>query len=489
MSSGSRLGVPAGALALILALAFSNGGYGATAWGWSSAALAWTALLALALGRKVRPGRAGLAALGALAAFVGWTALSAIWSQSVPQTALAVELGLVYLAGLAALLLVGSPAARPALLGTGALVATVVSVSSIVHTMNLSVAFATGDRSYPIGYDNGAAAIIAIGIVLVLGMARRWPLVLLLLAVLVPALLLLKSTGALGALALGLAAALACARPRLGLPLLGATIVAAAVALPLAIPGTPRASYWRVGVHEVARAPLLGSGAGTFAQRWLRDRAKPRQTRNAHSLYLETLGEVGPVGLAALLAALAVPLVAGVRGRRRPFVPAAVGGYVVFVAHVALDWDWQLPAVGLVGLLCGGSLLLEERRPLSGSLRAAAATVALALVAATLVSLAENASVSAVAADSRRGDYSSAERGARRAIRLAPWDSQGWARLGDAQLAEGRDAEAAHSYRRGIANDPHAWELWEGLARASTGAERRAARAEARRLDPLDPAG
>ncbi|MGI8421758.1 MAG: hypothetical protein ACR2MU_05805 [Gaiellaceae bacterium] len=487
MSSGSS--TAAGALALILALAFSNGGYGATAWGWSSAALAWTALLALVLGAKLRPGRAGLVALAALAAFVGWTALSAVWSQSVPQTALAVELGLVYLAGLAALLLVASPGAFPALVAAGAVAATVVAAAGLIHRIGFSGPTLTGDRGYPIGYDNGAAAVAAIGIVLVLGLARRRPIVLALLAVLVPALLLLHSSGALLALALGLAAALACARPRLGVPLLAAAIVATAIALPLSIAGTPRASYWGVGAHEVGRAPLLGTGAGTFGQRWLQDRAESAQTRNAHSLYLETLSEVGPIGLAALLMALAIPLIAAARARRRSLAPAALGGYVVFLVHAGLDWDWQLPAVGVLGLLCGGALLLEERRPLRLPSRVVAAAVGLGIVGVTLFGLAANASVSAAAADSRRGDYRSAERNARRAIRLAPWDSQGWARLGDAQLAERRDTAAATSYRRGIEKDPHAWELWLGLERASTGAEQRAARAEARRLDPLGPPG
>ncbi|HYT50946.1 MAG TPA: hypothetical protein VEL10_01935 [Gaiellaceae bacterium] len=49
----------------------------------------------------------------------------------------------------------------------------------------------------------------------------------------------------------------------------------------------------------------------------------PAKVRDAHSLYVETLAELGPIGLALLSAALVVPLVAAVRARRHPLsVPA-----------------------------------------------------------------------------------------------------------------------------------------------------------------------
>src|SRR6266542_4459338 len=51
-------------------------------------------------------------------------------------------------------------------------------------------------------------------------------------------------------------------------------------------------------------------------------RSTPKES-DAHSLYVETLAELGPIGLALLSAALVVPLVAAVRARRHPLsVPA-----------------------------------------------------------------------------------------------------------------------------------------------------------------------
>ena len=75
----------------------------------------------------------------------------------------------------------------------------------------------------------------------------------------------------------------------------------------------------------------------------------------AHSLYLETLTELGLVG-ASLLAAFLATAVAGVvrLARRRPsdpLLPAATAVLVAFALHAGIDWDWEMPAVTVVPLL------------------------------------------------------------------------------------------------------------------------------------------
>ena len=64
-------------------------------------------------------------------------------------------------------------------------------------------------------------------------------------------------------------------------------------------------------MHEANAHPVAGSGAGTFSNWWLVRRNVPLSTQEAHSLYLETLAELGPLGLALLLPRSAVPLTAG----------------------------------------------------------------------------------------------------------------------------------------------------------------------------------
>ena len=66
---------------------------------------------------------------------------------------------------------------------------------------------------------------------------------------------------------------------------------------------TNRYAYWRVAIADgFANHPLNGVGAGGFAATWLRYRTIPERVRVPHSLYVETLAELGLVGFALLIA-------------------------------------------------------------------------------------------------------------------------------------------------------------------------------------------
>jgi cytochrome c-type biogenesis protein CcmH/NrfG len=85
------------------------------------------------------------------------------------------------------------------------------------------------------------------------------------------------------------------------------------------------------------------------------------------------------------------------------------------------------------------------------------------------------------------GNWKSVARHARQVIRWAPWSSQGWQQLGEAQLAQRQPEAAQRSLRRAADKDPQNWSIWLELATAETGAARRQALAEARRLNPRSP--
>src|SRR2546421_6868960 len=87
-------------IAIGAAVAFDNGGYFPTAWGWSSAALFWVAASALFLRRRLSFGRPEVPIVAALAGFVGWAALSSTWSTSVERSIAEAQRGLVYVGGL-----------------------------------------------------------------------------------------------------------------------------------------------------------------------------------------------------------------------------------------------------------------------------------------------------------------------------------------------------------------------------------------------------
>lgn len=243
----------------------------------------------------------------------------------------------------------------------------------------------------------------------------------------------------------------------------------------LSFSGNGRADLWRIAWDEAAQHPLLGAGPGTYERYFLaHEPPDVSRVRDAHSLYVETLAELGPVGLGLLLVVLSTPFVALRRSRRHPLVPAAFGAYVAYVVHTGVDWDWELPAVTLAGLFCGLVVLVTARRgnslpPLGPRARwplTAGAVLAAAFAGVTLIGhTALSRSVSA----RERGDLGTAATDARRAHRLLPWSPAPWDALGRTQLAAGLVTDARRSLRKAISLDRGDWQLWYDLAAATDG--------------------
>lgn len=259
----------------------------------------------------------------------------------------------------------------------------------------------------------------------------------------------------------------------------------------LSVSGHGRADYWRVAAGMVEREPVLGEGAGGFERRWTEERPAANNARDAHNLYLETLAELGPLGLALLLVALAVPLTGLGRARRAALAPAALAAYSAFLVHAALDWDWELPLLVLPALACAVTLVAEARTATPVTLEAlrrgaGVALAALAIGVALLAHVGNTALTSSVAA-LERADTAAAAASAHRAQRWAPWSYEPWQLLGEAQLADGKDAAARRSLARAAELAPEEWRPWFDLAIVSKGAERRRAITRARELNPLGP--
>jgi hypothetical protein len=256
--------------------------------------------------------------------------------------------------------------------------------------------------------------------------------------------------------------------------------------------GNGRLPQWRVAWAQFEAHPWLGSGAGSYELAWLDRRPNVAKVRDAHSLYLETLAELGPAGLALLLAALAVPAAAAFRARRSGLVPLAFGGYVAFLLHAGVDWDWELTGVTFAALSCGAAALIAARDrtdppALGWRMRAAGIAAALALAGVALFGLLGNTALSASQHAADHGKWSKVSRDAQRARRFAPWSAEPLQLLAEARLGEGHVAGAREMYRQAVSKDRYDWSLWFALAQISAGAERRGALAEARRLNPRSP--
>ncbi len=233
---------------------------------------------------------------------------------------------------------------------------------------------------------------------------------------------------------------------------------------------------------------MLGSGPGTYEQYWNQHRPIQHKVRDAHNLYLEVLAELGPLGLALLLLALGTPLAAGVLARSHPLAPLALAGYVAFLVHAAVDWDWEMPAVTIAAFACAAALLAAaDRRDLppllSPRLRMSAAAVSLVLAVVAFVGVVGSSALAASDRALTKGRYDEAASQARKAARWWRWSPDPWRQLGDAQAESGDEAAARASYRKAISKDGSDWKLWYDLYTYSSGDEAKRALAEARQLN------
>ena len=253
-------------------------------------------------------------------------------------------------------------------------------------------------------------------------------------------------------------------------------------------PGFNRQDRWKVAVEAFEDAPLVGQGAGTYRLFWERERPTDSDTEDAHSLYLETLGELGivgfvllAVGLLLIFGAMAVRL----RGRDRTLWAALLSTGLVWAVHAGIDWDWELPVVTLWLFAAGGLALAltgdrVTRRHLGWGIRIAVA-VALGLLAITPIRMAvSEARLSTSLKEFRAGRCDEAISAARSSIsaqgnRPEPFQLEAYC-----QVRQGQPDLAAQTIRAAIKRDPDNWRYHYALALAQ-GLAGTDPRAEARR--------
>jgi hypothetical protein len=246
------------------------------------------------------------------------------------------------------------------------------------------------------------------------------------------------------------------------------------------VSGQSRYQLWSAAVRENETRPLTGTGSGTFEFWWARDGDTDETVRDTHSLYLQTLGELGIVGFALIMAFLGAIVVGGVRrlltasARDRPLYAAALAGFAAFCITAVFDWMWQLPALPVAALLLGSILVMparaaseedERRSGLPVPLRVAAAVVAAIAIAAIAIPLATTSLVRQSEADVRDGDLAGALSAARSAENVQS-DAAG-PRLQQALVLETqRDLPAAtEAARAATEHEATNWRTWLVLSR------------------------
>jgi Flp pilus assembly protein TadD len=271
------------------------------------------------------------------------------------------------------------------------------------------------------------------------------------------------------------------------------------------VAGQSRYQLWSAAVRENRSKPLTGTGAGTFEFWWARDGDTNESVRDTHSLYLQTLGELGIVGLALLAAFLLSIFVAGGRGlivsrsRNRPLFAAGIAGALAFCITAVFDWMWQIPVLPVAMLLLGSVLVMRPEDPaaeagsakngrLPTTLRVAIAVAALVAIVAIAIPLATTSLVRQSESDARSGDLAAALQDARSAQNVQP-DAAG-PRLQQALVleAQGDLAAAAGAALAATERESTNWRTWLVLSRieAERGRAEAAVRAygKARSLNP-----
>jgi tetratricopeptide (TPR) repeat protein len=287
--------------------------------------------------------------------------------------------------------------------------------------------------------------------------------------------------------------------------------------------GSGRWQFWSAAADEFESRPLIGRGAGSYEAWWAQHGSLYRFIRDAHSLYLETLAELGIVGFSLLVLMLGAGLVAvvvrlrAIRGEDRVTIASLAALLGAYCVAAGIDWMWELTVVSVVaiatlGLITGPASAAATRahRPAPAEnadapswrsgrthgrryLLALSGIVALALfvIATEAVPLFAQTRIRDSQAAVDRGDAAAAVDKARDASDLQPWAASPHLQLALVEEQTGDLRAARGAILQAIDNDPSDWRLWLVRARLETksGAVAAAGRSlrEAKRLNPRSP--
>jgi O-Antigen ligase/Tetratricopeptide repeat len=256
--------------------------------------------------------------------------------------------------------------------------------------------------------------------------------------------------------------------------------------------GNGRWQWWSVAVDSWKEHPLRGLGAGSYEQWWSEHASFTYFVRDAHSLYVEVLGELGVVGLALVVALVLIGLVEGARralgadGDMRVGAAALTASFAGYAVAAGVDWMWELTVVSVAGfvllaLLTGPATRAirsarlaeqDERLPRAGRWRfgigVATLLVAWALIGAQLIPLLAQRAIARSEAAARRGDLADAEGQATAARHIQPWAASPYLQLALVDERRGDLGEARIRIDQAIGRDPRNWRLWLTAARLDT---------------------
>jgi len=255
-----------------------------------------------------------------------------------------------------------------------------------------------------------------------------------------------------------------------------------------------RLDQWEVALEGFSSSPVTGEGAGAFQKRWQQDRPDDLKVEDAHSLYLETLAELGLVGFVLLLTALVALLAAfaaRARGDERHAYAVLLAMGVGWALHAGIDWDWEMPAVTFWLFAVGGLAIAGAGTHLAPGrfARVGIGVGLLALLATPALMALSQAHLNNAYEAFKRGDCPSAIDSALASTSAVSVRPQPFELMGYCDVRLGQPELGVEQMENAIKLEPGSWEAHYGLALAlaASGRNPRAAIDRALELNPRDP--
>jgi hypothetical protein len=238
-----------------------------------------------------------------------------------------------------------------------------------------------------------------------------------------------------------------------------------------------RYSVWSAALDTYRANSSRGTGAGTFEFTWNRAGRSSEFVRDAHSIYIEPLAELGWPGAlftAVFLLAVVVVSLRALARAQRPNTQGAgvalVAVLAVFLVQAGVDWMWETTAVAAMGL--GGAAVLWARLGKAGPPlrlpvvgRVAAVAVCLGMCLLLLPGTVSSSLVRQSQESAEDDDLRGAAAQAADAVAVAPWAATPRLQRGLVAEAAGDLGAARADMLDAAEREPENWRLPLLLAR------------------------
>jgi tetratricopeptide (TPR) repeat protein len=248
--------------------------------------------------------------------------------------------------------------------------------------------------------------------------------------------------------------------------------------------GGGRWQFWGTALDAFSSKPLDGIGAGEFAYYWNQHGPFGFAVQDAHSLFLESLAELGIIGFALVIGFFGIAAYAGVQ--RTLYVRDGAGSVSLALllggaAAAAVDFSFEQPAVFsqiviAAALLTGSALTpvlinappapprLPRRTARGLALAGATLVLGWAVIVVAGVQYLSDRAIDRSQAAYRAHDLDAAASAAQDAIDYQPWSAEPRIQLALVYRAAGDYGKSRDALRAAIDRADEDWHPWRELA-------------------------